>query len=196
MKLTIAHQEYYSRGELLLRSLFGPIYIMLPHLVMLTLFGLWASVIGFVAFWVLLFTGRYPESMYEYQVKLRNWSMRLNASLYNLVDGYPALGIDSTSENVQFDMPYPEDLSRGLVLVKALFGQLYVVLPHAICLYVRLLATAFYQFLAFWAVLFTGSYPESWHEFNVGTLRWQLRLDLYMNNMTDEYPPFSGKEIA
>ena len=57
-----------------------------------------------------------------------------------------------------------------------------------------MIATQFLGFLAFWAVLFTGEYPQSWFDFNVGTLRWATRVKIYMGNMTDEYPPFSGKE--
>jgi hypothetical protein len=49
-------------------------------------------------------------------------------------------------------------------------------------------------FIAWWVVLFTGKYPETWHAFNVGTFRWITRVQLYMGFMTDEYPPFSGKE--
>jgi hypothetical protein len=54
--------------------------------------------------------------------------------------------------------------------------------------------SAILGFIAFWAVLFTGNYPEGWHAFNVGTIRWSYRLNLYIGYfMSDEYPPFSGK---
>jgi hypothetical protein len=33
------------------------------------------------------------------------------------------------------------------------------------------------------------------HEFNVGLYRWSMRVNAYMRNMTDTYPPFSGKPI-
>ncbi len=52
----------------------------------------------------------------------------------------------------------------------------------------------FMMFLAWWVVLFTGDYPKAWHAFNVGLIRWQVRVNLYMTFMSDEYPPFSGKE--
>ncbi len=47
--------------------------------------------------------------------------------------------------------------------------------------------------IMFWVVLFTGKYPRAVHEFNVGTLRWALRVATYLSMMTDKYPPFSGK---
>jgi hypothetical protein len=58
----------------------------------------------------------------------------------------------------------------------------------------RVIATYVVMFLAWWVVLFTGKYPAQWHNFVVGTLRWGMRIGLYMNYMTDLYPPFSGKE--
>ena len=68
MKLTISHQEKYSRGELLLRTLFGYFYIMIPHGFMLAIVGIWSGILSFVTFWIVLFTGRFPESIFAFQV--------------------------------------------------------------------------------------------------------------------------------
>lgn len=194
MKLTIAHQEEYSRGELLLRSFFGFFYIMLPHGFLLMFFGIWGSSISFLSFWLILFTGRYPESFFEFQVKLMRWQIRVNARISNLVDGNPTFWLDGSDDLTSLEVPYPENLDRGHLLLKAFFGWLYCGIPHIFVLYFRLIATVFLQFLAWWAVLFTGKYPKSWHDFNVGTTRWSTRLGIYLGNMSDEYPPFSGRE--
>src|SRR5258708_13375683 len=118
MKLTIAHQENYSRGELLLRTFFGFFYLTLPHAFLLMLFGIWGAILTFISFWVILFTGRYPESFFEFQVKLIRWSVRLSARRQNLDDGYPAFFLDGTDEHTSFEMPYPESLSPLLPLLK------------------------------------------------------------------------------
>ena len=195
MHLSIQHQEEYSRGELLLRSIFGAVYIYLPHAFLLTFVNIWSAILGFLAFWVILFTGSYPQSWFEFQAKLMNWSNRLTATTMNLVDGYPAFGVNGTSDTVSLTVPYPETISRGLVIVRALFGVIYVMLPHGICLWARWMASGVLGFLAWFAVLFTADYPASWHAFNVGTLRWGARVSLYMSMMTDEYPKFSGLEL-
>ena len=75
-----------------------------------------------------------------------------------------------------------------------LFGAIYVGIPHGICLIGRFIATGVLQFLAWWAVLFTGRYPARWHAFNVGTYRWITRIQMYLGYFTDTYPVFSGKE--
>ena len=194
MQFTVTHQEIYSRGELLLRTIFGGIYIAVPHFFLMFFVGIWSAILGFIAFWTVLFTGRYPESMFEFQIKFLRWSMRVSASLHNLVDGYPAFGLNGTSDKVTLEVEYPEGLSRGLVIVRLLFGIFYCSIPHGFCLFSRYIATSFLMFLAWWVVLFTGSYPAGWHEFNTGTLRWMTRFHLYMGIFTDRYPPFSGKE--
>jgi hypothetical protein len=195
MKITIIHQESYSRLELLLRTLFGWLYIAIPHGFLLFFVSIWSAILTFVAFWVVLFTGRYPQSMFEFQVGLTRWNIRLSACMYNLADGYPAFGVNAVSENANLDMPYPESLSRGLLLLRILFGWIYVLIPHGFMLFFRSIATGVIIFLAWWVVLFTGKYPLSFHEFVTGLIRWNTRVNLYLSFMTDDYPPFTGKEV-
>ncbi len=195
-KFNVTYQERYSRGELILRSIAGFIYITLPHSFILTFVGIWSQILSFISFWVILFTGRYPESFFEFQVKYLRWNWRVNARIYNLADGYPAFGLSATDEYSEFEVTYPEQLSRGHLLLKAFLGFLYCIIPHVFVLMFRMLLSLVLSFFAFWAVLFTGSYPKSWHEFNVGTMRWGTRLNLYLLYMTDDYPPFSGKPLA
>lgn len=193
MKLTIKHQEIYSRGELLLRAFFGIFYIIIPHIFLLMIFAIWAGIIRFIAWWAILFTGRHPESFFEYQVKMLKWSLRVNARILNLSDGYPTFGLEGTDEDTYLEIPYPERLSVGTHLLKTFLGAFYVILPHMFILYFRWIWGAILNFLAFWSVLFTKEYPENWHRFQVENLRWAMRVNLYMGFMTDEYPPFSGK---
>jgi len=195
MKLIIKHQERYSRGELLLRTILGFLYIMLPHAFVLMFVSIWGAILAFVAFWVVLFTGRYPQSMFEFQVGLLKWNNRLMARMYNISDGYPAFGVKATDEYTDLIVPYPEKISRGLVLLRALFGAIYVYLPHGFILMFRAMFVNILIFIAWWIVLFTGEYPKSFHEWVVGQIRWSNRLSLYMGYMTDKYPPFTGDEL-
>ena len=148
MKFDIKHQESYSRGELLLRSFFGFIYIMIPHMFLIMFISIWASILTFISFWVILFTGKYPESFFKFQEGLFRWQTRLSARLLNLSDRYPAFGIKGTDENTTLEIPYPEKLSRGLLLLRIFFGWLYVGIPHGFVLMFRMIATYFLIFLA------------------------------------------------
>ena len=194
MKLHVEHQESYSRLELLARSFFGFIYIALPHVVVLLFVNLWGAILSFLKFWTVLFTGRIPDYIYRFEIGFLNWTIRLNASLSNLVDGYPAIGVKPRGENAYIEFANPETVSRVDLLVRALFGFLYVSIPHQFVLFFRTFWGSILSVLAWWVVLFTGRYPESWHEFQVGTLRWASRVFLYLGLYENDYPPFSGKE--
>ncbi len=191
MTFKIKHAEQLSRGELLLRTLFGWLYILLPHGFLLFFAGLWGAILSFISFWIILFTGRYPQSFFEYQVGLIRWSTRVDARSNNMTDGYPAFGVNGTDEAITVDIPYPESLSRGMLLLKAFFGVLYVGLPHGFCLLFVAIGALFVRFLAWWAILFTGKMPQGFHNYLEGMMRWVLRVRLYLGYMTDEYPPFS-----
>lgn len=193
MKLEITHQESYSRGELLARSFFGFIYIIIPHGFVLMFVSLWAAILQMISFWVVLFTGKYPQSFFDFRLGLLRWATRLNATMSNLVDGYPAFGVSATSENVVLEAENPEKLSRGALLLRMFFGIFYVIIPHMFILAFRQLWGAILGFIAWWIILFTGKFPKSTHDFLVENLRWNMRVNLYMSFMTDVYPPFNGK---
>lgn len=195
MKLSIVHQEAYSRIELVVRFLFGSLYIVLPHSFLLFFIELWGTVLSFVAFWVVLFTGKYPRNMFEYQEKHLRWRLRVNARILNLCDGYPKFGLTAAEEDTNLEIPYPETLSRGLLLLRLFFGIFYVVIPHLFLLIFRILWGIILSFLAFWVVLFYGTYPKNWHQFWEQTIRWEYRVHIYMRFMTDTYPPFHGREF-
>ena len=194
MKLTIAHQDKYSRGQLILRTLFGQIYIRLPHMVLFGIVSIWSYILSFVTFWIVLFTGKFPESIFNFQIGMQNWQLRIEAVLGNLVDGYPAFFPKGTSDSVKLEVPRPDKVSRGLVILRLLFGFIYVGIPHYFCLAFRQIASSVLGFLAWFAILFAGTYPARWHAFNVGTYRWMTNVSLYLGYFTDTYPKFSGKE--
>jgi len=187
----IKHQESYSRGELLLRSFFGWLYIAIPHLFLLMFYAIWIYIATFVSWWIILITGKTPDFFYNAIRGLYRWSTRLSARLLNLSDGYPSFGPDGADTNTTVDFPHIH-IGRGQLLLRSFFGWLYMGIPHMFCLYFRFIGTYVLVFLAWWAVLFTGKYPAGWHKFNVGTMRWQMRVGLWMMWLYEKYPPFNG----
>jgi len=194
MTLSITHQEKYSRGQLILRTLFGAIYIGVPHFFLIAIVFIWSAILSFITFWIVLFTAKFPENIFNFQIGFQNWILRVEAVLGNLVDGYPAFFPGGTSASVKLEVPRPDKVSRGLVILRLLFGSIYVGIPHYFCLFFRQIASSVLGLLAWFVILFAGKYPASWHAFNVGTYRWSTRITLYLGYFTDEYPKFSGKE--
>jgi hypothetical protein len=193
MKFGVRHQESYSRGELILRTLFGGLYIALPHALALMFLLIGSMFINIIAFWSILITGKFPEGMFNYQLNLQRWSLRVNARLMNLSDGYPAFGFSSQDPNIMIELTRQESYNRLSVLGRQLFGFIYVYIPHMFCLVFLQIGVMFVRLIAFWVVLITGKFPKGMHNYMVGVMRWSFRIGIYMSFMTDKYPPFSMK---
>ena len=190
--LRVTHQAEYSRGQLLLRTFLGVFYLVLPHTICLVVLGFVIDVCMLVVWFAILFTGRYPAGIYQFVVSVHQWGVRWAATVVNLGDGYPAFGLGNKRDAVSLQITQPATFSR-LHCILRIFAPIYVGIPHGICLVFRQIAGIILFVVAFFAVLFTGKYPKSMHDFQVGNLRWGIRVMAYITMLSDRYPPFSGK---
>ena len=88
-QLSVEYPEKLSRGWLLLKVFFGWLYVGIPHGICLGLYGIAVGVVTFIAFWAILFTGKFPKGMFDFVVGFYRWSNRVGAYLSLLRDEYP-----------------------------------------------------------------------------------------------------------
>ena len=178
-------------------------FLAIPHLIVLTFLWIGLVVLTVVAGVAILFTGRYPRAIFDFNVGVLRWSWRV--SYYALqgglgTDRYPpfSLAVDADYP-ATLDIAYPEQLSRGLVLVK----WWLLAIPHYLVVAV-LLGTAgdadrgtgtigllsVLVVVAGVILLVKERYPKPLFDLIVGLNRWVYRVAAYALLMTDEYPPF------
>jgi hypothetical protein len=207
----IGHRDLHvSRALWLVKWLLA-----VPHY--LLLLGLWiAFVVSTIASGlVVLFTGRYPRSLFEFNVGVLRWNWRVGFYAYAALgtDRYPPFTLAHTDYPADLEVDYPEHLNNGLVLVKSWL----LAIPHYLVL--AALAGGFTFWPAFWPgpwsvfrpfgggmgtisvlgalvliaaviLLFTGRYQRGIFDLVVGINRWVYRVAAYASLMRDEYPPF------
>ncbi len=177
--------EYPQRLSRLLIFVKG--LLIFPQAIVLMLYGLGLYVVTGIAWWVILFTGRYPPGMWQFAVRTLRFSANLNAYSLLLRDDYPPFnGMEGAYPPVRFSLDYPQQLSRGLIFIKWL-----LVFPHYLALGLLSIGVYVALIIAFLSILFTGKFPPGMFNFVVGFQRWGMRVSAYQLLLTDRYPPFS-----
>jgi hypothetical protein len=167
--------------------------LLIPHFIILYFFQIAAQLVYLIATFAILFTGRYPEGLRQFFVGYLRWTANVYGYLGHLHDAYPPFGIETSPDYpMVLIAQQPVSLSRllnfpflGLVI------KMILLTPHFIILIFLVLAATIVIFLATFAILFSGSFPEGMHRFVVGVGRWYIRATAYMYGLTDKYPPFS-----
>jgi hypothetical protein len=148
--------------------------------------GLVAFVIAVIAWFAIVFTGNHPRGLWDFKRFFLRW--RVNAVAYVALfrDEYPPFG-DSSNYGVNFAVDYPEQERNRL----SVFLRLIYVIPHLIVLFFLGIAWWVITVIAWFAILFSGRYPQSMYDFSTGVFRWNVRVEAYVFLLRDEYPPFS-----
>ncbi|HEX6116566.1 MAG TPA: DUF4389 domain-containing protein [Solirubrobacterales bacterium] len=101
------------------------------------------------------------------------------------IAGTAELATELRDYPVQAGIVRQEEYNRWLPLVKWLLA-----IPHYFVLAFLGIGAAVVLIIAFFAVLFTGSWPRGMFDYVVGVQRWVFRVNAYVLLMVDEYPPF------
>ena len=206
LRLTGRLDTTLSRGLWLVKWILA-----IPHYIVLAFLWLAFIVVTVIAFFAILFTGRYPRGLFEFNVGVLRWSWRVGFYSFSALgtDRYPPFSLGPADYPATLDVAYPAQLSRGLVLVKwwLLAIPQYLVLgvfgtgwwmgwwgrgnrewENGFTYSIGLIGLL--VLFAAVALLFRGRYPAGLFAFVMGLNRWIYRVVAYATLMTDVYPPF------
>ena len=68
--------------------------LVIPQFIVLSFVGIAASIVAFIAWWAILFTGNYPKGMFDFFIGYMRWTTRVNGYTYLLTDKYPPFSMD------------------------------------------------------------------------------------------------------
>jgi hypothetical protein len=176
-----------------------------PHVIVLSLLWVAVTVLTVVAGLSIAFTGRYPRSIFDFNVGVMRWTWRVAYYAMSAfgTDRYPPFSLQSDrTYPADLSVDYPDHLSRGLVLVK----WWLLAIPQYLIVGVftggwgvgwmgnwRPASSGLIALLAVIAMVIRavkGEYPRSLFDPIMGMNRWCFRVVAYAALMRDEYPPF------
>jgi hypothetical protein len=89
VSLRVEYPERLSRGLIFVKWL-----LLFPHYIVVWALQIVAGIITFIAWFAILFTGRYPRAMFDFNVGVLRWSTRVQAYFNLMTDAYPPFGFD------------------------------------------------------------------------------------------------------
>jgi Domain of unknown function (DUF4389) len=165
----------------------------IPHFVILYALRVLSQIVAVISWFVILFTGALPESFANIQAMYLRYELRTNTYALFMREEYPPFGFTMTpadsGEDPRVRVDFRPELTNRNRLTVAF--RIILIIPHLIAVAVLVIVATVVSIVAFFAVLFTGRWPEGMRNLVLNVMRWYLRVQAYHLLLTDEYPPFS-----
>ena len=169
---------------------FFRLILAIPHIIFLYFYGLAAGVVVIVAWFALLFTGRYPQGMYDFVAGSLRYSTRVYGYIWLLTDEYPPFSGDAAT-------PYPVALNIAppkseYSRLKVLF-RIILAIPVLIIHYAMQIVAEVGAFIAWFAIVALGRQPKGLQDMIVLGTSYQQRAYAYLALITEDWPPFTDE---
>ena len=187
VRLVMPFPPKFNRVQALLFTFLSIVgfLMMIPHFFLMAVYGIALYFVNIIAFFAILFTGRYPRGMWEFVRGFIQFSFRISSYMGVLTVGYPPFSLKEPSYGLLVEVPYPERSSRLW-----LFFASIAVIPVAFVNAFVMLAAGIVSFIASFVVLFTGNMAPTWYEFIRKAFQQRLRVQAFALWLHPKYPPF------
>lgn len=165
----------------------------IPHLLIASALASVSGALWIVTWFVILFTGRLPASLANFQVMILRYTARAELYAGFLHDQFPPFDFslqpdDPGGSPVVIDVvPQLDDRNRLTVGLRFIWA-----IPAVVYAFVIAVVGIVCWVAAFFAILFTGRWPHPLYAWAMRMQRTSIRLSAYVLLLTDEYPPFES----
>jgi hypothetical protein len=178
--------DYIDRRSRL--TTFFRLLLAIPLFIVGYIYIIGLGLVTIAAWFVLLFTGRWPLGMYNFSAGVLRFTARLNAYTFLAADPYPPFGLapdDAYPARLHVDQPLPK-YSR----LKVFFRVIYII-PAYIVSYVLSILALLAAVASWFVIVITGRQPPGLQNAIVFCLTYTLRTYALMYLLTETYPPFA-----
>jgi ABC-type multidrug transport system fused ATPase/permease subunit len=182
LRVTFIRQDEYSRLLPLVKWL-----LVIPQMIVFLLVAIVALFAHLIAFIAVVITRKYPTGLFNFNVGVQRWGLRIGAYYLLMTDRYPPFSLaDDPDYPARLEIDYPAD---GTARWRPFFAGI-LIYPYLIVGFFVFIAAYFAIIIAFFAILFTKRFPEGLFNLVSGAMRWQQRANAYSLFLTTKYPPW------
>jgi hypothetical protein len=171
-------------------TVFFRLILAIPHLIVVTVWGIVSWLIAIVAWFATLFAGRTPDGLHNAQASFVRYHTRVNAYIYLLADPFPPFGAGG-GYPVDLEIAPPETQNRLTVFFRVILAIPALILASILQQLLGVLA-----FIGWFVALFTGKMPQGMEDLGAFCLRYYEQTTAYVLLLTGRYPSLSGGPTA
>jgi hypothetical protein len=165
--------------------------VAIPWLIVASIYGFVAEIVAVIAWFAIVFTGKYPPGLYDFNAGYLRMVSRVNGFEYLLTDGWPPFGgDDDPNYPIRVGVPAPLDqydrLKTGLRLI--------IGIPVYLLAIVQAIILSVCAVIAWFVILFTGKVPDGLFNPIRSASAYLTRAGGYFLLLTEDYPPFTYEE--
>ena len=187
----VSFEADYDPEQSRLKTLFR-YFIAIPWLLLSYGYGIVAGLFALIAWFALLFTGRYPQGLYDFVTGYIRYSAQMGGFVYLMTDQLPPFGLNEEDYPIRVNFSDPKaKYSRLKVFFRFIIG-----IPVMLMALVHFVILAVCATLGWFAALFTGKMPEGLYNPIRNANAYLTRTNAYFNYVTEDWPPFGFDEEA
>jgi Domain of unknown function (DUF4389) len=165
----------------------------IPHYVVLYFYGIAAGVVVIIAWFALLFTGRWPQGMYDFVAGFLRYATYVYGYVALATDRYPPFsGSPDAGYPVRLNIPPPKPRYDRL---KVAF-RIILAIPVLIIAYAMQVVYQVGSFIAWFAIVILGRQPKGLQDMIRLGLSYQQRAYAYLLLITEDWPSFTDEQDA
>jgi hypothetical protein len=170
---------------------FFRLLISIPWVVVGIFWALGALVCAIGAWFAIVFTGRYPQGLYDFVAKSLRYLTRVNAFQHLMTDAYPPFdGGEHPEYPVRVRIaPPPEEYSRWKTALR-----IVLLIPVLVLLYLYELLLRAIGVLSWVVIVVTGRQPKGLFDVLRLAIAYETRAGAYQLLVTETYPPLTVED--
>jgi hypothetical protein len=186
------YNEKPRRGLALAGALFGlKAILLIPHMIIIGVLQYLAMAVGYIGFWIVALTGKFPVGLQNLIAMWLRWGARSYGWLAGITDEYPPFETDPQGFPIDAVLPVNSSPRKGWAVAGIfVFPKGICLIPHMFLLWFVMVGVVFATWFGYLAAFFTGSLPKGIQDFVAGAMQWYTRVMSWFLGLTDEYPPF------